>query len=153
MVVTWIIMFSFFVFVYSRVAQMYREKLATLAARALQQYGLQVQCYSTSFHLNVLLGCSVLLGVLCVFMCMSVWHNLQFSRDGLPFASHLLNTLYPYMVQLTGRGLFSIMSWMLGIAHCISSPISRVIFLLFDKEIWEIFHEERGSAYSRRVWD
>ena len=24
---------------------MYREKLATLAARALQQYGLQVQCY------------------------------------------------------------------------------------------------------------
>lgn len=103
MVVTWIIMFPFFVFFYSRVAQMYREKLATLAARALQQYGLQVQCYSTSFHLNLLLGCSVLLGVLCVFMCMSVWHNLQFSRDGLPFASHLLNILYPYMAQLTYR--------------------------------------------------
>ena len=61
----------FLCFFYSRVAQMYREKLATLAARALQQYGLQVQCYSTSFHLNLLLGCSVLLGVLCVFMCMS----------------------------------------------------------------------------------
>ena len=34
-----------FSFLYSRVAEMYREKLATLAARALQQYGLQVQCY------------------------------------------------------------------------------------------------------------
>ena len=31
----------------------------------------------------------------------------------------------------------------------ISSPISLVIFSVFDTEICEIFHQKRGSAYSR----
>ena len=31
----------------------------------------------------------------------------------------------------------------------ISSPISLVNFSIFDTEIWEIFHEKRGSAYDR----
>ena len=31
----------------------------------------------------------------------------------------------------------------------ISSPISRAIFSVFDPKFWEIFHGERGSAYSR----
>ena len=33
--------------------------------------------------------------------------------------------------------------------YCISSPISPVIFSVFDTEICEIFHQKRGSAYSR----
>ena len=31
----------------------------------------------------------------------------------------------------------------------ISSPISLVIFSVFDTEICEIFHQKRGSAYSQ----
>ena len=31
----------------------------------------------------------------------------------------------------------------------ISSPISLVIFSVFDAKIWEIFQEKRGSAYSQ----
>ena len=33
--------------------------------------------------------------------------------------------------------------------YCISSPISLVIFSVFDTEICEIFHQKRSSAYSR----
>ena len=31
----------------------------------------------------------------------------------------------------------------------ISSPIGKVIFSVFDAEIWEIFLEKQGSAYSQ----
>ena len=34
-------------------------------------------------------------------------------------------------------------------AYHFSSPISLVIFSVFDTEIWEIFHEKRSSAYSQ----
>ena len=36
----------------SRVAQMYREKLATLAARAFQQYGTQVRAGRSKYFVN-----------------------------------------------------------------------------------------------------
>ena len=38
---------------------------------------------------------------------------------------------------------------MTDVTYRISSPISLVIFSVFDTEICEIFHEKRGSAYSR----
>ena len=31
------------------------------------------------------------------------------------------------------------------------SPISRVIFSLFDTDVWEIFHEKQGLACSRGI--
>ena len=36
-----------------------------------------------------------------------------------------------------------------NVIYCISSPISLVIFSVFDTEICEIFHQKWGSAYSR----
>ena len=35
------------------------------------------------------------------------------------------------------------------LVYRISSPISRAIFSVFETRVWLIFHEKRGSAYSR----
>ena len=34
--------------------------------------------------------------------------------------------------------------------YCISSPKGLVIISVFDTDIWQIFHEKRGSPYSKR---
>ena len=35
--------------------------------------------------------------------------------------------------------------------YCIPSPISLVIFLVFDAEVWEIFQEKQGSAFNQQL--
>ena len=35
--------------------------------------------------------------------------------------------------------------------YYIPSPISLVIFSVFDAEIWEIFQEKRGSAFNQQL--
>ena len=52
---------------------------------------------------------------------------------------------YVTEVRLISRKIYAVTD----VTHRISSPISLVIFSVFDTEICEIFHEKRGSAYSR----
>ena len=51
----------------------------------------------------------------------------------------------PLKVYMTRKFLFHFFL----VIYRISLPISPVIFSVFDTEIWEIFHEKRGSSYSR----
>ena len=35
--------------------------------------------------------------------------------------------------------------------YYIPSPISLVIFLVFDAEVWEIFQEKQGAAFNQQL--
>ena len=60
-------------------------------------------------------------------------------KSGRIFTFHSLVNILPPFTLISKNNIF---------LPTISSPISLVIFSVFDPEICEIFHQKWGSAYS-----
>ena len=78
--------------------------------------------------------------------------NHYFIPSRIPMDPQPHAVIVQVFLMITSQQHLQLSAWVPAVArhiYCISSPISLVIFSVFDTEICKIFHQKRGSAYSR----